>query len=181
MSKLLPAESRMTQILQQRREAGAFRSLRQNHTLIDFCSNDYLGFARSPAFNKNLEKHLRSNASAGSTGSRLLSGNTACAEALELHIAAWHGAEAGLIFNSGYDANLGLFSCISSRGDTILYDALSHASIRDGIRLSKASAFAFRHNDVEHLETRLKESAKVGSQVFVAIESVYSMDGDLGT
>ncbi|HEV7230408.1 MAG TPA: pyridoxal phosphate-dependent aminotransferase family protein [Bacteroidia bacterium] len=176
----LPAESRMNEALRQRREAGAFRILRQNHTLIDFCSNDYLGFVRSSLFKQKLDKHLRSYSSAGSTGSRLLSGNTIFAETLESQIARWHGEEAGLIFNSGYDANLGLFSCIASRGDTILYDALSHASIRDGIRLSKANAFAFRHNDVLHLEERLKESAKNGGQIFVAIESVYSMDGDFG-
>ena len=88
----------------------------------------------------------------GSTGSRLISGNSADIERLESEIANFHQAESGLIFNSGYVANLGLFSTIPNRGDTVLYDELIHASIRDGIRLSNADSFSFKHNNVQHLE-----------------------------
>src|SRR5207249_2240995 len=79
------------------------------------------------------------------------------------------------IFNSGYDANTGLLSCVPLRGDTIIYDYLSHASIRDGIRLSLALSFSFRHNDLEDLEKKLKMAS---GNIFVVTESVFSMDGD---
>jgi 8-amino-7-oxononanoate synthase len=172
------AHQRMMNVLAARKAEGAFRKLRSDNSLIDFSSNDYLGFAASAELAERIQIKLRHQSAPGSKGSRLLSGNTAFAESLEAEIAAFHGAEAGLIFNSGYDANTGLFSCIASREDTILYDSLIHASVRDGIRLSKAAAFSFRHNDLAHLEERLQAAAKTG-QVFVGIESVYSMDGDL--
>jgi 8-amino-7-oxononanoate synthase len=95
---------------------------------------------------------------------------------LEHDIAGFHGAAAGLLFNSGYDANLGLLSSVPQKDDTILYDSLSHASIRDGMRLSRARSFAFHHNDVEHLSTMLRRAT---GNVFVVTESLFSMDGDL--
>ncbi|MCC6691585.1 MAG: 8-amino-7-oxononanoate synthase [Bacteroidia bacterium] len=144
---------------------------------IDFCSNDYIGFARSEELEKaissfSVEDKIRLN---GSTGSRLLTGNSIAAEQLEQFISTYHKAETGLLFNSGYDANVGLFSCIAQRSDTILYDELSHASIIDGLRLSNANTYKFRHNDVAHLEELLKRSQ---GTIYVAVESVYSMDGD---
>lgn len=111
----------------------------------------------------------------GSGGSRLIAGNYPLIEEAERQIADYHGAEAGLIYNSGYDANLGFFSCIARRGDTILYDALSHASIRDGIRLSNARSLSFAHNDLQALEDKLGRSE---GEKFVVVESIYSMDGD---
>ena len=117
----------------------------------------------------------RARLAAGSTGSRLISGNSALVESVEEELATFYGSEAALIFNSGYDANLGIFSCLARRADTILYDELCHASIRDGIRLSFAASFSFRHNDPEAF--RKKMSAAKG-QVVVAVESLYSMDGD---
>jgi 8-amino-7-oxononanoate synthase len=171
----------MREILARRKEEGVFRTLRTEKSSIDFCSNDYLGFARSADLQRRIALHVMKYPEAGSTGSRLLSGNNAQAEFLEQCIAAFHTARAGLIFNSGYDANVGLFSAVASRGDTILYDALIHASIRDGIRLSNAHAFNFRHNDLVHLEDRLKSASRAFGRdggVFVAIESIYSMDGD---
>jgi 8-amino-7-oxononanoate synthase len=96
-------------------------------------------------------------------------------ECLEAKIAAFHHARAGLIFNSGYDANIGLFSSVPRKGDTILYDELIHASIRDGVRLSLASHFSFKHNNINQLEEKIKIAK---GNVFVAVESVYSMDGD---
>jgi 8-amino-7-oxononanoate synthase len=116
----------------------------------------------------------------GSGGSRLLSGNYPLIEETEAFIAAFHEAEAGLIFNSGYDANLGLLSAVPQRGDTILYDQLCHASIRDGIRLSFAHSFSFAHNDVPALEQRLRgaRGEEARGNLFVVTESVFSMDGD---
>ena len=112
----------------------------------------------------------------GSTGSRLLTGNCSLIEETEQYIASFHHAEAALIFNSGYDANLGLLSSVPQKGDTILYDYLSHASIRDGIRLSQASSFSFQHNNLDDLDDKLK---KATNNLFVITESVFPMDGDL--
>jgi len=155
----------------------SLRSLNNTLDLIDFCSNDYLGFARSNELRDRIQKEYlqHSDINIGATGSRLISGNSKFIENLESQIASYHYAEAGLIFNSGYDANIGLFSSVPQRNDTIIYDELSHASIRDGVRLSLAKSFGFRHNDMEHLEQRLQ---KVTGNIFVAVESVYSMDGD---
>ncbi len=145
--------------------------------LIDFTSNDYLGLARSEELHKliALQKITDVRRVNGSTGSRLLSGNSTEAEALETFIAEYHQADCGLLFNSGYDANLGLFSCIAGRGDTILYDEMIHASVIDGLRLSHAHTYKFRHNDLKHLEQLL---TKAVGQLYVAVESLYSMDGD---
>jgi 8-amino-7-oxononanoate synthase len=180
-SPSFPADIRIREQLAKRREEGVFRSLRTENKCIDFCSNDYLGFARSPELQKRIAAKAGKYPESGSTGSRLLSGNSSQAEFLEQCIAAFHTARAGLIFNSGYDANVGLFSALASRGDTVLYDSLIHASVRDGIRLSNAHAFNFKHNDLEHLEERLKSAARAfggEGKVFVAVESIYSMDGD---
>jgi 8-amino-7-oxononanoate synthase len=160
--------------LTERKTQNAFRELKIIENKIDFCSNDYLGIARRNS--KVNEENTPLNLRHGSTGSRLLSGNYALIEEAEKDIALFHAAEAGLIFNSGYDANLGILSCVPQRKDTILYDFLSHASIRDGIRLSLANSFSFAHNDLEDLEKKMK-TAK--GNIFVATESVFSMDGDL--
>lgn len=173
--------------LVEREEKGLLRSLPSENNLIDFSSNDYLGLAGSAALKKLAAEEFALAASAnktslGSTGSRLLTGNLEFAVELEKTIAKHHRAEAGLIYNSGYDANVGLLSCVAKKGDVILYDELSHASIHDGVRLSKADSFPFRHNDVLHLAERLaflRSSLKVGQgEIFVVMESVYSMDGD---
>lgn len=157
--------------LEERNAQHAFRKLRLPDDKIDFCSNDYLGIATRRLI--STASHLRH----GSSGSRLLAGNYPLIETTEKELAAFHAAAAGLIFNSGYDANLGLLSCIPQRGDTILYDTLSHASLRDGIRLSFAHSHAFLHNDLQDLERRLK-TAKGAGTLFVVTESVFSMDGD---
>jgi 8-amino-7-oxononanoate synthase len=161
--------------LNERRTQDAFRQLRITGDLIDFCSNDYLGIVKSNLLNEMVSpiNHvLRS----GSTGSRLLSGNYRMIEETEEKIARFHDAASGLIFNSGYDANLGLLSSVPQKGDTIIYDYLSHASLRDGIRLSFAKAYSFRHNDLNDLEEKLKIAS---GNIFVVTESVFSMDGDL--
>jgi 8-amino-7-oxononanoate synthase len=163
--------------LAERRITGTYRTLKPGNTLVDFCSNDYLGFARSLELKNKIEAEINAAGiiSNGSTGSRLLSGNSVYTEDLEKYIAQLHESEAGLIFNSGYDANLGLFSSLPQRGDTIITDELIHASIIDGARLSYANRFIFRHNDLKSLEDKLKQAK---GNCYVAIESVYSMDGD---
>jgi 8-amino-7-oxononanoate synthase len=163
--------------LSKRNDAGLLRVLKIGDELIDFCSNDYLGLARRQeiydAVQQEIDhKGIRLN---GSTGSRLIRGNSRLAEELEVFLADFHHAEAALIFNSGYDANLGFFSSVPQRGDTILYDRLIHASIHDGIRLSHAKAFAFNHNDTEDAKRLFKQSS---GQVYIVVESLYSMDGD---
>lgn len=155
--------------LQKRIEKGNFRRLSLHADLADFYSNDYLSLANHPDLSLSVSV-------SGSSGSRLLSGNSPEAMQCESILASHFQAESALVFNSGYDANLGFFSSVPQRGDTILYDELIHASARDGIRLSLAHSFSFRHSDLDQLEARLK-SAK--GTVFVAVESLYSMDGDL--
>jgi len=153
-----------------------YRSLQNPSGLIDFCSNDYLSFARSEKIKILTDKYYsQSPYLSGATGSRSISGNTLFAEELEKQIASFHNAEAGLIFNSGYDANVGLFSSIAKKNDTIICDELIHASIIDGCRLSYANRFRFAHNDIVDLEKKLQ---KATGNIFVAVESVYSMDGD---
>ena len=168
-----------------REENGSLRKLSPENNLVDFSSNDYLGFACSEELKSIIEKELSGIrypvSLIGSTGSRLLTGNSQYAEDLEVFIANFHKAEAGLIFNSGYDANLGLIASIGKKEDVIFYDELSHASIYDGVRLSKTESFPFRHNDVTHLEERLKYCRSThngNSNCFVIVESVYSMNGD---
>ena len=167
----------LQEALNKRAAESALRKLTVENGWIDFCSNDYLGFARSTELTKMIENEFQTtkNIRNGSSGSRLLAGNTEYAEVLEKKIAAYHGFDAALLYNSGYDANIGLFSCIAKRGDTIIYDELIHASVRDGVRLSFANNYSFKHNDIEDLEQKIK-SAK--GRIFLAVESVYSMDGD---
>ncbi len=162
--------------LNERRDQNAFRTLRPEGKKIDFCSNDYLGISK----NNLLQSSLIPHAKHGSSGSRLLTGNYALIEETEKFIAAFHDAQSGLIFNSGYDANIGLLSCVPQKGDIIFYDKLSHASIRDGIRLSFAASFSFLHNDLADLEKKLASIQTAnGENVFVVTESVFSMDGDM--
>ncbi|HEY4800954.1 MAG TPA: pyridoxal phosphate-dependent aminotransferase family protein [Bacteroidia bacterium] len=171
--------------LEDRKEKKLFRELSYQNELVDFSSNDYLGFAKSQELFEHTRKELAGYCSRflnrnGSTGSRLLTGNSLYIEETEQLIADYHEAEAGLIFNSGYSANTGLLSCISQKTDFIFYDELSHASIYDGMRLSRSSTFPFRHNDLNHLEERLRyfRDYQSGGSCFVVAESVYSMDGD---
>lgn len=166
--------------LEARTEQNALRQLPSAESLVDFASNDYLGFARSEAIFDATHQFLVDNGfkSNGATGSRLLSGNHELYEIAESHIAQFHNSESALIFNSGYDANVGFFSAVPQKGDCILYDELCHASIRDGIRLSNAQSYKFRHNDDEDLEKLLARFQKAGSEIYIVTESVFSMDGD---
>ncbi|MFY0255368.1 aminotransferase class I/II-fold pyridoxal phosphate-dependent enzyme [Chitinophaga sp. 30R24] len=167
----------LTRLLDERREQELFRELRLPGDKVDFCSNDYLGLTRNAEVRAYIHQVMEErHPPHGSTGSRLLAGNYEWILSVEKDLAAFHHAAAGLIYNSGYDANLGLFSCLGRRGDTIIYDQLIHASIRDGVRLSAAQSFSFLHSDIGDLEKKLRNAS---GNIFVAVESIYSMDGDL--
>lgn len=169
---------KLTARLDARTRDHALRRLATPSDRVDFASNDYLGYARSAALYHDAAQLLaeRQIAANGSTGSRLITGNHALYGETETFVAAFHEAESALIFNSGYDANVGFFSSVPQKDDIILYDELSHASIRDGIRLSPAKAYKFRHNDPEDLEALLRRH--VASEVYIVSETVFSMDGD---
>ena len=173
---ILPAQ--LMARLEARRQSNALRELPRPKGLIDFASNDYIGFAGSAAiFNASHQLLVDSGILRnGATGSRLLSGNSPLYEQTEALIAAFHESDSALLFNSGYDANLGFFSAVPQKGNLILFDELCHASIRDGIRLSNARAYKFTHNDTEAVERLLIQHPD--SVVYIVTESVFSMDGD---
>jgi 8-amino-7-oxononanoate synthase len=165
--------------LREREIAGNLRRLTKHSAPVDFFSNDYLGLVTNGTLAALMHPSPIDAHATGSTGSRLLSGNSAQAEALEHIIASFHKAEAALLFNSGYDANVGLLASIPARNTTILSDELCHASLIDGIRLSLSSRrYKFRHNDTNDLEDKLKKYKEIGP-IVVVVESVYSMDGDM--
>lgn len=175
--KMLP--EKLQKKINERVENNAFRSLVVSEIKTDFSSNDYLGFSTSETIFQDalhiLEGH--SIPKNGATGSRLLTGNNSLFTETEGYIARFHKAEAALIFNSGYDANVGFFSSIPQKGDVIFYDERIHASIRDGIQLSHANSYKFYHNDLSHLPA-LTQRLKPEGEVYVVTESVFSMDGD---
>ncbi|WP_439879796.1 aminotransferase class I/II-fold pyridoxal phosphate-dependent enzyme [Pontibacter sp. MBLB2868] len=175
MSEIL--KNKLQQKLEERAAQGNLRQLKTTTGLVDFCSNDYLGLARSEELRALIHKEEENykHLPLGATGSRLLAGNHTLFEELEKTIARYHHGEAALLFNSGYSANVGLLSALPQRGDTVFYDEASHASIKDGLRLSFAKSYSFRHNDVADLKRRLQTAT---GTVYVLVESVYSMDGD---
>lgn len=174
MNKLL--EERMLALLNRRKTQKAFRTVSKLSHLIDFCSNDYLSLARSNELQKEV-KNQYVHPLSGSTGSRLLSGHYDLLDTLEHKLAQFHQGETALIFNSGYNANLGIISTVPRRSDLILYDELIHASIHDGIRLSPAESCSFLHNNAKELERLL--TSNTHKNIFVIVESIYSMDGDV--
>lgn len=222
--------------LAQRKTRNLFRSLEtpaSEQGLVDFSSNDYLSLSRNADIRQAYVSLIQQRSAAtglseadgfglGSGGSRLLDGNSALAEGLERALAHFHGASAGLLFNSGYEANTGLFSAVPQAGDVVVYDEFIHASVHSGMRLSRARrTVKFRHNTVwrraredeeDLLEGRTTHIARSASSaalrdapllsldetlrqtveggdgreiregrkhVFVAVEALYSMDGDL--
>ena len=176
---------RLQDKLKDRETNGSLRILSLLKGKVDFCSNDYLGFARSPQLNQEVYQYLKENniTGNGASGSRLLSGNTELCEDVENFLSEYYFADAALLFNSGYDANLGFFSSLPQKGDLILYDEYIHASIRDGIQLSFAKSLKFQHNNLGDLEQKLKRANQIigeqeGRSIYVVTESVFSMDGD---
>jgi 8-amino-7-oxononanoate synthase len=161
-----------------RMQNNALRQLPKATDLVDFASNDYLGFSNSNTIFANTHQYLLAHnlMQNGATGSRLLSGNHTVYQVTEDYIAQFHQTDSALIFNSGYDANVGFFSAVPQKGDLILYDELCHASIRDGIQLSHAKAYKFLHNDLEDLERLLVRHSD--TIIYIVTESVFSMDGD---
>jgi 8-amino-7-oxononanoate synthase len=155
--------------LNKRIEEGTLRSLSSFEGFIDFFSNDYLGYAKMKSKSENATKY-------GSTGSRLISGTSNESLKAEEFLADFFNSESALIFNSGYDANLGFFSSVPQRGDFVFYDEYIHASIRDGLRLSFATSNSFKHNNLVDLELKL---SKINGVKYVVVEALYSMDGDI--
>lgn len=183
----------LVQKLQQREANNALRKLPVATNLIDFASNDYIGFAHNEELFDKTHHYLLSNniKTNGATGSRLISGNHNLYQVTEAYIANFHQSETALIFNSGYDANVGFFSSVPQRNDIILYDELCHASIRDGIQMSHAKSYKFEHNDIEDLERLILKQKAIQNnnsqtelvevllnEIYIVTESVFSMDGD---
>lgn len=167
---------RLRQQLEKRQERGNLRVLKLRGDLIDFSSNDYLGLSNNAELQSTIqETYAATDQAIGSTGSRLLTGNSQLHLQLETRLAEFFDAPAALLFNSGYTANLALISTIPQRGDTILYDHSIHACIKEGARLSQANYYSFRHNDPKDLSRKLKRAT---GNKFVVLESLYSMEGD---
>ena len=146
--------------LQNRIEKQSLRSLPQATSLVDFSSNDYLGLSLCENIFHRVHEYLieidlQQN---GATGSRLISGNHDLYQKVESFLQDFHQSESALIFNSGYDANIGFFSSVPQRGDIILFDEFSHASIRDGIQMSHAKSYKFKHNDLDDLKHHIERS-----------------------
>lgn len=144
---------------------------------IDISSNDYLGLGNHAQIRKTLIQALADGVPLGSGGSRLLRGNTPWHLQLETRLAQFKQAEAALIFNSGFEANMGVLSTLCQPGDRVFADRLVHASMVDGLRQSKAEHQFFAHNDMHELQ-RMLESANSAHARFIVVESLYSMDGD---
>jgi 8-amino-7-oxononanoate synthase len=178
----------LIQKLENRKQNNSLRKLPVFNNLVDFSSNDYIGFSKSESIFKLTHAYLLENEifQNGASGSRLISGNHSLYQITETFIAEFHDAESALIFNSGYDANVGFFSAVPQRNDVILYDELSHASIRDGIVMSNAKSYKFHHNDFEDLERliikfqasipELRDQSSIN--IYIVTETVFSMDGD---
>jgi 8-amino-7-oxononanoate synthase len=146
-------------------------------SLLLMCSNDYLGLSNHPAL-REAARNAMERYGFGSGASRLVSGTSAPHQELEERLERFKETEAAMVFNSGYAANTGVIPAIAGEGDTILSDALNHASIIDGCRLSRAATLVYRHKDMNHLETLLKSRSGVGRRLIVT-DGVFSMDGDL--
>jgi 8-amino-7-oxononanoate synthase len=176
-------DARLGYKLRRRKENHSLRSL-QPVQGVDLVSNDYLGWSRQTNYATSLVQQLsdylqtsslEKYAFHGSTGSRILSGETLLASQIEMELASFYHAPAGYLFHTGYTANIGLLSCIGEWDDMILYDELIHASVHDGLKLSRCEKRAFKHNDMRQVESYL-QSTKV--HCFIVVESIYSMDGD---
>ena len=222
-------DSQLQQALNLRRVNGSLRRLTLAPTgAVDFSSNDFLSLSASPLLRRTFMDELAGTQDSsvptpvatpmplGPGGSRLLDGNSAYTERLEAELAAFLHGEAGLLFNSGFDANAGFFACVPQPGDAIVYDALVHASVHQGMRLSRlptGRCRPFAHNDPQALERVLRrlcaedaedaervdaeqaepagdaktraadptqpQPRRPAANVFVAVEALYSMNGDL--
>lgn len=170
------------------RYAQELSDLEANHRLrklaqargLDFASNDYLGLGHHPALKQAIVDALDSGVTVGAGASRLLRGNHRAHEDLEDFSAHFFGFEAALYMGNGYSANFALFTTLVGKDDAIFYDELSHASTREGIYATKAQRFEIHHNDANAFEDALKTWRQTNAQgrAWIAVESLYSMDGD---
>lgn len=177
------------EFLKQREKEGLLRFLRHiawrrdsricidNKEYIDFSSNDYLGLSNHPKLKEAAKKAIDTFGS-GSCASRLMTGSLELHHRLEEAVAKFKNKEAALIFNSGYQANIGIISTLFSKGDVIFSDRLNHASINDAIILSQARFFRFQHSDTGHLQILLEKERDKFNHALIVTESVFSMDGD---
>lgn len=174
-------ERRIASELDSLRERAQFRSLEilDGAAGLNLSSNDYLGLSTDPRLKEAVIEAVANAERVGSTGSRLLSGNSREWQSIEAEFAAFAGAEAALYFGSGYAANIGLLSSLLRPGDTFFSDALNHASLIDGIRLSGAAKVIYPHGDIEFLEGALRDCARGGGARAIVTESVFSMEGDI--
>jgi len=182
------AESAIREELQELARQTLYRSLRSvssdqgpvlivdGREVLNFSSNNYLGIANHPGL-AAAAKEAIDRYGCGSGASRLISGNMTLHEQLESKLAAFKGTEAALVFNSGFQANTGIFSTLTGDGDAIFSDALNHASIIDGCRLSRAKTVVYAHCDLDQLETGLKQALGARRKLIVT-ETIFSMDGD---
>ncbi|MFC0199969.1 8-amino-7-oxononanoate synthase [Paracoccus rhizosphaerae] len=148
---------------------------------IDFASNDYLGLAQSERVRRAVASALQEGLPVGAAGSRLLRGNTDVQADFEAAAARFFGSEGALGFGGGYVANFAVITTLPQRGDLLLMDALSHASTHEGARAGRAQVATFRHGNVAHARdviTTWRRGGGTGS-VWIAVESLYSMDGDV--
>ncbi|MDP8290092.1 MAG: 8-amino-7-oxononanoate synthase [Candidatus Susulua stagnicola] len=170
-------EDNLLRVLKPANYRGEGLRLVEGKEYIDLSSNDYLGFSTHPKL-KRIAKEAIERLGVGSSASRLLSGDLDIYHQLEEKTADFKGKEKALIFNSGYQANLGIISAICNRGDVIFSDKLNHASIIDGIVLSGAKFFRYRHNDSNHLDQLLKQQRHKAKEALIISETIFSMDGD---
>lgn len=161
-------------------DAGRHRVLRPRRG-IDFSSNDYLALAGHPALRAGIIEALERGVAVGSGGSRLLRGNDPEHEALEAEAAAFFGSESALYLSAGYAANTALLATLPQRGDLVVHDALVHASMHEGLRLGRGTAVSAAHNDADAFEQAIRRWRSEGhrGRVWIAAESLYSMDGDV--
>lgn len=171
-------QERIQRELDSLRDASQFRMLECIRG-VNLSSNDYLGLADDPRLKLALTESAERAAAVGATGSRLLSGNSPEWESLESNFAEFAGTEAALYFGSGYAANIGLLSSLLKPADVVFSDALNHASLIDGIRLSRAARVVYPHRNLEFLERALSDHTNVTGTRVIVTESVFSMEGNL--
>ncbi len=169
--------------LQALEQAGQFREFKQiPEQSLNLSANDYLGLAADKSLQQQFYAQMNEDTfyqfRCGSTSSRLLSGNHAGYELLEQDLATAYNSEAAIVFNSGYHANIGILPALTTKNDLILSDKLNHASILDGCKLCDAKVLRFRHNDMEHLTSLIEKNRTDYDNIFIIVESVFSMDGD---
>jgi 8-amino-7-oxononanoate synthase len=174
-------ERRIARELESLREQAQFRTLEilDGTDGLNLSSNDYLGLSTDPRLKQATIEAVARAGRVGSTGSRLLSGNSRECEEIEAEFAAFAGTEAAVYFGSGYLANIGLFSSLLRPGDTVFSDARNHASLIDGMRLSGATKIIYPHGDLEFLEGALRAAANGTGARAIVSETVFSMEGDV--